>query len=265
MLVRDGDGGIEVCMLRRSHRLVFTPGAYVFPGGALDPADRDPELAARCAGRDDVAASRLLGLASGGLGFWIAAVRECFEEAGVLLARHDDGTPVAFGDPLVDARIRRYRDQLNAGRSTLLDICAGEHLRLDLAPIHYFAHWLTPRPSPRRYNTRFFVVAMPPDQRPLHDRGELVDDLWIRPADALDRWPDERDLIRPTRECLEAFAGFGATDELFDAVATMALVPDAQPRMGADGMGVRVLLPGDPGWPSAHAEAGAPPQAGRDG
>src|ERR1700730_10428276 len=81
MLVRDGVSGIEVFMLRRSHRLVFSPGAYVFPGGAVDPADRDPPSTAICRGRDDRGASGMLGLDKGGLGFWVAAVRECFEEA----------------------------------------------------------------------------------------------------------------------------------------------------------------------------------------
>src|SRR5579864_4262240 len=84
VLVRDGSAGTEVFMLRRSHRLEFTPGAYVFPGGAVDPTDT--ALADYCTGRDDASASRLLGLESGGLVYWVAAVRECFEECGVLFA-----------------------------------------------------------------------------------------------------------------------------------------------------------------------------------
>jgi 8-oxo-dGTP pyrophosphatase MutT (NUDIX family) len=256
VLVRDGPVGIEVFMLRRSHRLVFTPGAYVFPGGALDAADRDPAAAACCVGRDDAEASRVLAVADGGLAFWVAAVRECFEEAGVLLARDREDRSLGLGDPLTAARFRRHRDHLNAGRRTIAEICTGESVRLDVAPIHYFAHWLTPHPSPRRYNTRFFVVEVPADQRPLHDDGEAVEGLWVRPEDALARWPGEAELIRPTRECLTAFTRFATAGELLGAVATMGRVPDAQPRMGPDGDGVRVLLPGDDGWAAAAAAAG---------
>jgi 8-oxo-dGTP pyrophosphatase MutT (NUDIX family) len=256
VLVRDGRVGIEVFMLRRSHRLVFTPGAYVFPGGAVDASDRDPAAAACCVGRDDAGASRVLGVADGGLAYWVAAVRECFEEAGVLLARDARDRALGFGDPLTDARFRRHRDLLNARRRTIADICAGESVRLDVAPIHYFAHWLTPHPAPRRYNTRFFVVEVPAEQPPLHDDGEAVDGLWVRPEDALARWPGEAELIRPTRECLAAFTRFATAGDLLGTVAAMGRVPDAQPRMGADGNGVRVLLPGDDGWAAAAAQAG---------
>jgi 8-oxo-dGTP pyrophosphatase MutT (NUDIX family) len=204
----------------------------VFPGGAVDPEDR--ALVEFCTGRDDASASRVLGLAEGGLVYWVAAVRECFEECGVLFAQ----------PPVRDA-----------GGRTLLDICRGEHARLDVASLHYFAHWLTPRSEVRRYNTRFFVAEVPPGQHPVHDDGEAVEGLWARPADALARWPSDRQLIRPTRESLQAFARFGTAAELIGAVAAMERVPDAQPRMGADEAGVRVLLPGDDGWAEALRSA----------
>ena len=242
MLVRDTDAGVEVFMLRRSQRLVFTPGAYVFPGGF--PVD-----VVECA------ASRLLGVTSGGLAYWVAAVRECFEEAGVLLACGADGVPLDLDDPLTSARFRRHRDLLNGGRRTVVDICDAEQVRLDLGAIRYFAHWLTPVRAPRRYNTRFFLVGVPPGQRPLHDDGEAVDGFWIRPQDAITRWTGEDELIRPTRECLEALASYARTDALLADLTTMERVPDVQPRMGADGAGVRVLLPGDDGWEAAVRDA----------
>jgi len=255
MLVRDTDAGVEVFMLRRSQRLVFTPGAYVFPGGALDDVDREAAVARVCVGRDDVAASRLLGVTSGGLAYWVAAVRECFEEAGVLLACGADGVPLDLDDPLTSARFRRHRDLLNGGRRTVVDICDAEQVRLDLGAIRYFAHWLTPVRAPRRYNTRFFLVGVPPGQRPLHDDGEAVDGFWIRPQAAITRWTGEDELIRPTRECLEALASYARTDALLADLTTMERVPDVQPRMGADGAGVRVLLPGDDGWEAAVRDA----------
>jgi len=228
VLVRDGDRGIEVFMLRRSHRLVFTPGAYVFPGGAVDASD--DELVEYCTGRDDASASRLLGVESGGLVYWVAAVRECFEECGVL-----------FSQPAVT----------DPGGRSIVDICRGEHARLDVAPLHYFAHWLTPRSEVRRYNTRFFVASLPEGQQPVHDDGEAVEGLWIRPADALARWPGERQLIRPTRESLGVLSRFPTSGSLMAALAAAERVPHAQPRMGADEAGVRVLLPGDDGFGEA--------------
>jgi 8-oxo-dGTP pyrophosphatase MutT (NUDIX family) len=228
VLVRDGDAGIEVFMLRRSSRLVFTPGAYVFPGGGVDAADA--ALAEYCTGRDDASASRLLGLASGGLVYWVAAVRECYEECGVLFTR----------PPVPGAR----------GRS-LLEICEGEPALLHVAPLHYFAHWLTPPSEVRRYNTRFFVAAAPPGQEPAHDDGEAVEGMWVRPADALERWPGDRQLIRPTRETLTALSRFATTASLLAALAAAERAADVQPRMGADEAGVRVLLPGDDGWAEA--------------
>jgi len=228
VLVRDGDAGIEVFMLRRSSRLVFTPGAYVFPGGGVDAGDA--ALTEYCTGRDDASASRLLGLATGGLVYWVAAVRECYEECGVLFTR-----PAVAG-----AR----------GRS-LLEICQGEPALLDVAPLHYFAHWLTPPSEVRRYNTRFFVAGAPPGQEPAHDDGEAVEGMWVRPAEALERWPGDRQLIRPTRETLTALSRFATTASLLAALAAAERAADAQPRMGADEAGVRVLLPGDDGWAEA--------------
>ena len=85
-IVRDAPRGLEVLLLQRAHSLRFMPGAYVFPGGALDPADSSAEMHAMCAGPGDEAASRTLGVERGGLAYWIAAIREAFEEAGILLA-----------------------------------------------------------------------------------------------------------------------------------------------------------------------------------
>jgi 8-oxo-dGTP pyrophosphatase MutT (NUDIX family) len=228
VLVRDGGAGTEVFMLRRSHRLEFTPGAYVFPGGAVDAADT--ALAEWCTGRDDASASRLLGLEAGGLVYWVAAVRECFEECGVLFAQ----PPVA-----------------GPRGASLVDVLGRTGARLDVAPLHYFAHWLTPRSEVRRYNTRFFVALVPDGQEPVHDDGEAVEGMWVRPADALARWPGDRQLIRPTRETLEVFARFSDAASLIGAVAAAERAPEAQPRMGADEAGVRVLLPGDVGWAEA--------------
>ena len=125
MLVRDavdGQGGpaIEVCMLRRNLNSDFVGGAYVFPGGSVDPLDRGAEAEALCRGMTDAEASASLGVESGGLAFWVAALRECFEEAGVLVAAPgragmpDDGPLLDTSDPAATTRFAAHRDAVNA-------------------------------------------------------------------------------------------------------------------------------------------------------
>ncbi len=188
MLVRDAPdgGGLEVAMLRRNLNSDFVGGAYVFPGGAVDPDDCHTNLEAVCVGRSDADASERLGIERGGLAFWVAAIRECFEEAGVLLARRADGDVITFTDPEVDARFIEHRRAVDSGERRLVEVCAEEGLRLAVDGMHYFSHWITPEGPPRRYDTRFFVAAAPPEQYPLHDDRETIANLWVRPQDALD-------------------------------------------------------------------------------
>ncbi len=259
MLLRDGGGttpAIEVFMLRRNLRSVFVAGAYVFPGGGVDGTDRDPRLFAVCAGRTDAEASAVLGIDQGGLAFWVAAVRECFEEAGVLLARDRQGRVVSFADRGTAARFEEHRRRLNSRETTLVAICEEEGLLLDVEAIHYFSHWITPLGAPRRYDTRFFVCAAPPEQVPLHDDGEVIANLWLSPGEALRRnSAGEYELIRPTYEVLRSLAEFTASVEILDVARTMGHVPAVQPRMGESNEGVRILLPGDDEYARAVVDA----------
>jgi len=283
MVVRDGDGdgdgdgdrvgagapesSIEVLVLRRNLRSDFVGGVYVFPGGAVDEDDGRAEAMARCAGRSDADASRLLGLPVGGLAYWVAAVRESFEEAGLLLATRSDGGLVSLEEPGDQVRFQAHRDALNAGERTFLEICAAEDLLVAAGEIHYFAHWITPLGAPRRYDTRFFVTRAPAGQEAVHDAGETIADAWVRPADALARHrAGEIDLILPTVMNLQAVMRFASCDALLDAARTEAdRVPTTEPRVIAEGNGVRIVLPGDPGYDAAPEPgeiAGTP--AGRD-
>jgi 8-oxo-dGTP pyrophosphatase MutT (NUDIX family) len=245
MLVRDGAAGLEVFMLRRNLRSVFVAGAHVFPGGAVDPADRHADLEPRCEGRTDADASAVLGLdpPTGGLAYWVAAIRECFEEAGVLLAYDRAGLLVDFSDPGVEARFVRHRRAVDLGRRRLVEVCAEEGLRLAVDRLHYFSHWVTPVGAPRRYDTRFFVAGAPEGQIPLHDERETIAHTWITPSEALSRhragaW----ELILPTQRSLEAIAPFEDARTLLATVA-------AAPGVVADGEAARVVLPGDGGSP----------------
>jgi glyoxylase-like metal-dependent hydrolase (beta-lactamase superfamily II)/8-oxo-dGTP pyrophosphatase MutT (NUDIX family) len=189
--VRDGAHGIEVFMLRRSDRANFAPGAYVFPGGRVDAVDRGADAAALCAGMDDAAASRELDIADGGLAFRVGAIRECFEEAGLLFAR---GARAKVGDELLaidtPAAIAEYIDlrrRLNAGELAFTDLCRERGLQLACDRVVYLAHWITPMGLPRRFDTRFFIAVAPPAQTPLHDGSETVEHVWITPGQAMAR------------------------------------------------------------------------------
>ncbi len=252
MLVRDGADGLEVFMVQRNLSSAFVAGAYVFPGGAVDDADRHLDLGAVTAGRSDEAASRRLDVGFGGLAYWVAAIRESFEEAGVLLACDRDGKIVSFADPEVAERFRVHREAVDRGDLRLVDMCLREGLVLAVDQIHYFAHWITPEGPPRRYDTRFFVAAAPPEQVPLHDDRETIAHIWVRPAEALDRHRrGEIDMIAPTIRNLQAIGRFDRSADLLAHAQSIGEVPAIQPRLIEDGGGTRIVLPGDDGYDTA--------------
>src|SRR5262245_37917695 len=242
MLVRDAPE-LEVFMLRRTLAAEFMGGAYVFPGAA-DAGDRAPELLARCHGRDDSAASTQLGLHAVGIGFWVAAIREAFEEAGVLLARSAaTGEPVDLDEPGAAARMETARREVGRGERPFLEVVEGEDLLLDTESLHLFSHWITPPGAPRRYGTWFSVAAAPGGPACLHDDSETVASVWICPADALaGAEQGELEIIFPTMRNLEQLARFTTARVLLEAVTA------SEPRVVADAGGARILLPGDPGY-----------------
>jgi 8-oxo-dGTP pyrophosphatase MutT (NUDIX family) len=255
MLVRDAPGPhggtrLEVLMVRRNLRSDFVGGAYVFPGGAVDPHDGGAEAEALCAGRSDAEASALLGLPAGGLAYWVAVVRETFEEAGLLLATRPGGPGLLAGAPDEEERFTTERDAVNAGRRRFLDLCRDESLRLMVGDVHYFAHWITPRGAPRRYDTRFFVAAAPHGQIAAHSAGETIAEVWISPHDALARHrAGEIEIIFPTIRNLQVIGRFATSAELLEAAAlASSAVPAIEPRVVPDGNGMRIVLPGDPAY-----------------
>jgi 8-oxo-dGTP pyrophosphatase MutT (NUDIX family) len=242
-------GGFEVLMLMRNLNSDFVGGAYVFPGGAVDPEDSTEGAAQRCAGLEDVLASTVLGIDAGGLAYWVACARELFEEAGLLLATREDGAPIDEHDAGLFARLVEHRREVNEGTRRFLDVLAEEALVLDASALSYFAHWITPIGPPRRYDTRFFVAAAPVGQIPVHDDKELVANTWVTPTEALDAHRrGDMQLILPTIKNLEAIERFGSSDELLGAARDAVSVPTIEPRIVADGNGVRILLPGDDGF-----------------
>jgi 8-oxo-dGTP pyrophosphatase MutT (NUDIX family) len=254
MLVRDGAAGLEVFMLRRTMAAVFAGGMYVFPGGRLDDADSGAELEDLCAGRSDHDASAVLQIASGGLAYWVAAIRECFEEAGVLLARPEGSEHyVQFADPAVAHRFEGYRRAVHGGELGLPELCRREGLVLAADAMEYVAHWITPVGEARRFDTRFLVARVPADQEPLHDDHETIDSLWVRPDDALARSAaGELGMLPPTVANLRFLAAHPTADAVMAAAATVGVPPAILPkiRFDADGRIAGIAIPGDPDYAS---------------
>lgn len=253
LLLRDSERGVEVFMERRHIKSDFVGGAYVFPGGRVDPEDRVDE--ALCRGLTDREASARLSLEEGGLTFYVAAIRECFEEAGVLLACNRDGRLLDFSDRSTRERYQALRDELNAGRLSLLDIAAREGLTLATDRIRYWAHWITPEGQPRRYDTRFFVAQAPQNQTAGHDDRELTNSAWVTAREALDNARRrEWMVIFPTIRNLMKLARFDTAAAAIAAVDAQTEFPVIQPRVllgrtPADPP--RAVIPGEEGYEDA--------------
>lgn len=214
LLLRDApqdDDGLEVLLLRRHTRSKAYAGAYVYPGGTVDSADRwlDPELWHV----DDLAARRAelgAGDDEAALGFLVAAVRETFEEAGILLAHHRDGAPVSGTDlareTFVTARRRlASRDDHWDWTGWLVE----QGLVLDLDALVLWAWWVTPVHRPYRFDTRFFAAHLPAEQLAMHDDVETTAMRWCTPAAALDDFAEGRVQMRnPTVKTLESLTRF---------------------------------------------------------
>jgi 8-oxo-dGTP pyrophosphatase MutT (NUDIX family) len=173
-------GGFAVFMVRRHVKSDFVPDAYVFPGGSVKTGDRATETVSGLCGHGITGPTAL------GTGFRAAAIRECFEEAGVLLARRD-GVPLDISHSDV-GRFAAYRDALYRHEMSLEEIAARERLVLAADDLVHWAHWITPETFPKRFDTHFFLATMPDGQEPAHDQIETTDGIWIQPREALDRY-----------------------------------------------------------------------------
>lgn len=254
LLLRDGPAGVEVFMERRHLETDFVGGAYVFPGGRVDAADSLPD--SLCRGLDDAQASAKLGLTEGGLSFWVAAVRECFEEAGVLFAYDRSGELIDLHDERAAASYAGHRDALNRNELTLGTLAELEGLVLATDRIAYWSHWITPEGMPRRYDTRFFVAEMLPRQTAVHDDGELTSSAWVRPAEAIERaLAHEWMIILPTLKNLDQLARFPSAKAAVEAAQAQTEVTCIVPRVLERDGHARVVLPGDDGYDEAPRDA----------
>ena len=208
VLVRDGADGVEVFMLQRDPALTFGGGAHVFPGGSVDRADRSARLQRLVHDRDEARASRRLGLGSGGLAYWIAGIRECFEEAAVLFARDAQGRLLGSGTAH-DDELEAARQRLIAGEDEFAEFCESRQLALAASELCYLSHWITPEAVPKRFDTRFFIAVAPPGQAARACQQETVAHTWVSPEAAIERSrAGEMELMFPTRKTLESLSGY---------------------------------------------------------
>lgn len=250
-IVRDAAGGIEVLMMKRNLKSGFVPGMYVFPGGGLDDTDLLFKNNGLCNCFDDASASGALGMACDGLAYWIAAIREAFEESGLLLARNAAGETLSLSDPQTARRFTEHRRRLNAGTTEFPALLQMENLQLAADQLTYFAHWITPVGLPRRYDTRFFMAEAPPGQEPLQDERETIAATWVSPGGALSRHRrGEFEMRTPTVRTLEGFSDYDNVANLRRALAAQRDVRVMLPRIGPDGSRV---LPGEPGYEALGA------------
>jgi glyoxylase-like metal-dependent hydrolase (beta-lactamase superfamily II)/8-oxo-dGTP pyrophosphatase MutT (NUDIX family) len=236
-------GPLQTLLLRRSaHNSDIHAGACVFPGGTLSAGDRAAH--AHCAGLDDAAASRRLDLPAGGLDFHVAALRECFEEAGLMFATAADGAALSAAHL---ARLAPLRAALHRGELDISQVCAQLGLELTPGALHYCSHWLTPPGVPKRFDTRFFVAVAPDAQSGSPDNAETVELLWLTPAAALERRAELK-LAQPTIKTLEWLGTHRTAADVLHAAATRTGIRCIMPRLASGPAGLRAVLPEDPAW-----------------
>lgn len=240
LLLRDGAETLEVFMVRRPDAMDFASGALVFPGGKVDPEDREVALRGRCAGVDGVDDTMLA--------LQVAAIRETFEECGVLLAR-PRGSDRLVEPQRVHALLARYRAPLVKDEIGIGAMIEAEDLELACDLLVRFAHWITPEMRPKRFDTHFFLAPAPEGQQALHDGMESLDSLWTNCEGAIDSFhAGTHYLMFPTYANLKKL---GRSRQVSEAMQRARAAPVVSvlgtQRRGPDGL-IRMVVPRDAGY-----------------
>jgi glyoxylase-like metal-dependent hydrolase (beta-lactamase superfamily II)/8-oxo-dGTP pyrophosphatase MutT (NUDIX family) len=234
-------GGLEVLMLQRTQSAAFLGGAYVFPGGSLDPQDASMD---RVVGLTDAQASARLKLPSGGIAYYVAAIRECFEEAGILLARDAKGALVTAerAQALMHYRKRPFRELLEK-----------EDLYVPAGELAYFGHWITAPGRSRRFDARFFAALAPEGQQGSHDADETVHDVWISPREALERGArGEIELVNATQQSLKDLSRFESAAAAFEHAKGLSDIEENRACWAQGKDGPRIFRRGDAPYFEIH-------------
>lgn len=244
VLMRDAVDGIEVLLLKRIHSAGFVPGAYVFPGGRVDAGDSDPALLARTESlsADEAAARmRLEGADPPAIAYYMASIREAFEETGILIGHTDDGSPMPSA--AISSTVLAIRDRLLEDAYTLAGALENLGAQIDDTAIEYVGHWITPVAEPRRYDARFFAAVVAPGSEPAIHAAEMVDAIWISPAAALRRTREgSLPMVFPTIKTLEPMVDFTATADVL-AYYRGRSIPSVLPRLVRTPDGITLRVP----------------------
>lgn len=242
MLIRDGADGLEILMIERSRMMRFAAGMLVFPGGRVDMSDNSPRLRSAVFGKRRLPADSA---------YRTAALRELFEETGLLHARMRNGYRMP-GEKIRVRLAHRYRQRLHQGRIGFLRMLQQAGLLLDLNSLIPFAHWITPELSPRRFDTRFYLAAAPKEQRASSDGTETLRLGWRRPEDLLTAWKAGRQrLMFPTRLNLMKLARAETVSQALRQTAKTPVVTVTPEIVGTDER--RLILPENAGFGMTYA------------
>jgi 8-oxo-dGTP pyrophosphatase MutT (NUDIX family) len=243
VLIRDADG-VEVLLIQRHRASRFAGGDFVFAGGKIETDDNPADASAWCRDLTPESAARRLNLDDPrqAVAYWTGAIREAFEEVGVLLAYGPNGALVKPDG----AQYEEYRRACQEDNRAFWDMVRAEHLTLATDRLVYFAHWITPEESPVRFDTRFFAADMPPGQTAVADDREIIAVRWLTPAAALEaRQRGEISLRFPTIKNLILLEGSASVVETLARLSEQT-VETIRPRLVREGDAQRVLIPGDP-------------------
>jgi len=247
------EGGFELFMVRRHAKSKFMAGAYVYPGGKVDSRDCHDDLESICHGLSAAQAAEILGgdiEPQRALGHFVAAIRETFEEAGVLLATDSNGHMVTLAPDCINA----YRSALQKGETSMSEVMHALDLKLDLGRLRYFSHWITPPKEPRRFSARFFLCPVSKEQQAEFDAIETTDGLWLTPGQALERYRGRQfQSAPPTLRLLEQMVAFSSVDEALESAPHAPVFPNAPYFADDDGM-MCLVLPGDPLHPTESGD-----------
>jgi len=266
LLLREFEDDLEVLMMRRGAGLSFMAGMWVFPGGRVDASDASPAIRARVApGAHGSWDGRLCSpdgqclAEEAALALYVAACRETFEESGVLLVRDRAGAPCS-GERM--ARLQELREAVASNAGTFVAMLEREDLYLDADRLVYWSHWITPSLEPKRFDTRFFAIALPPGQEVSADLSELTHHAWIRPAlapEAIER--GEIRVVPPTlltlEDLAESHARHGSLEAMLAGERGRA-APPVMPRIEVAAGAFRVVMPWDPGYATVAGEGCLP-------
>ena len=244
-----GGAGPEVLLMRRSRSSGFVPGAYVFPGGRVDPAEASPAVLDRIRDLTPEQAAARLDYAAGpsqaevdAIDFYVAALREAFEETGMLVAQRTSAGQVPPA-AAISVEIERLRVALMADEIGFADVLAATDSWIEGTEVSYLAHWITPVQEPRRYDARFFLAGVPAGTEVVIDEREMVDARWLRPNDALHlNRAGSLPMVFPTIHTLQLLTEFGSVAE---AVAEFRRrrIPSILPRLVRTRTGIGLEVP----------------------